>query len=40
MHVKLHVWRQAGPDAAGTMETYDAPDISEYRRLKSLKHFG
>jgi len=29
MHVKLHVWRQAGPDAPGTMETYDAADISE-----------
>src|SRR5690349_2706572 len=29
MHVKLHVWRQAGPDAQGSMETYDAPDISE-----------
>jgi len=29
MHVKLHVWRQAGPDALGAMETYDAPDISE-----------
>ncbi|MFZ6003983.1 MAG: succinate dehydrogenase/fumarate reductase iron-sulfur subunit [Actinomycetota bacterium] len=29
MHVKLHVWRQAGPDAPGAMETYDAPDISE-----------
>ncbi len=29
MHVKLHVWRQAGPDAPGSMETYDAPDISE-----------
>ena len=28
MHVKLHVWRQAGPGAPGTMETYDAPDIS------------
>jgi succinate dehydrogenase / fumarate reductase iron-sulfur subunit len=28
MHVKLHVWRQAGPEAPGTMETYDAPDIS------------
>ncbi|HJR24687.1 MAG TPA: succinate dehydrogenase/fumarate reductase iron-sulfur subunit [Acidimicrobiales bacterium] len=28
MHVTLHVWRQAGPDAPGTMETYDAPDIS------------
>jgi succinate dehydrogenase / fumarate reductase iron-sulfur subunit len=29
MHVTLHVWRQAGPEAPGTMETYDAPDISE-----------
>lgn len=29
MHVKLHVWRQAGPEAPGTMETYDVPDISE-----------
>src|SRR5687768_1415706 len=29
MHVKLHVWRQAGPDAPGSMESYDAPDISE-----------
>jgi succinate dehydrogenase / fumarate reductase, iron-sulfur subunit len=29
MHVTLHVWRQSGPDAPGTMETYDAPDISE-----------
>jgi succinate dehydrogenase / fumarate reductase, iron-sulfur subunit len=29
MHVKLHVWRQAGPDASGAMETYDVPDISE-----------
>lgn len=29
MHVKLHVWRQASPGAAGTMETYDVPDISE-----------
>jgi succinate dehydrogenase / fumarate reductase iron-sulfur subunit len=29
MHVTLHVWRQAGPDAPGTMETYEAPDISE-----------
>ena len=29
MHVKLHVWRQAGPDAPGAMETYDADDISE-----------
>ncbi len=29
MHVKLHVWRQAGTDVPGSMETYDAPDISE-----------
>ena len=29
MHVKLHVWRQAGPDAPGAMETYEATDISE-----------
>ena len=29
MRVKLHVWRQAGPGAAGKMETYDTPDISE-----------
>jgi succinate dehydrogenase / fumarate reductase iron-sulfur subunit len=29
MRVKLHVWRQAGPEATGSMETYDTPDISE-----------
>ena len=29
MHVKLHVWRQASPDTPGTMETYEADDISE-----------
>jgi succinate dehydrogenase / fumarate reductase, iron-sulfur subunit len=29
MHVKLHVWRQAGPDAPGAMEIYEAADISE-----------
>jgi succinate dehydrogenase / fumarate reductase iron-sulfur subunit len=29
MHVKLHVWRQAGPDTPGSMETYEAHDISE-----------
>ena len=28
MRVKLHVWRQAGPGAPGSMETYDVPDIS------------
>ena len=29
MHMKLHVWRQAGANTPGSMETYDAPDISE-----------
>jgi len=29
MRVKLHVWRQASPEAPGSMETYDTPDISE-----------
>ena len=29
MRVKLHVWRQDGPDAQGRMETYEAADISE-----------
>ena len=29
MHVKLHVWRQTGPNASGTMESYDVPGISE-----------
>jgi succinate dehydrogenase / fumarate reductase iron-sulfur subunit len=29
MHLKLHVWRQEGPDAQGRMVTYDAPGISE-----------
>jgi succinate dehydrogenase / fumarate reductase iron-sulfur subunit len=28
MKVTLHVWRQAAPQAAGTMETYEADDIS------------
>jgi succinate dehydrogenase / fumarate reductase iron-sulfur subunit len=28
MHLKLHIWRQAGPDAPGSMETYEAADIS------------
>ena len=28
MHVTLHVWRQAGPTAAGSMQTYRADDIS------------
>ena len=29
MNLTLHVWRQAGPDAAGGFETYEATDISE-----------
>jgi succinate dehydrogenase / fumarate reductase iron-sulfur subunit len=29
MDVKLHVWRQADPNAEGRMETYEANDISE-----------
>jgi succinate dehydrogenase / fumarate reductase iron-sulfur subunit len=29
VNLTLHVWRQAGPDAAGCFETYDATDISE-----------
>ncbi|HYU52745.1 MAG TPA: succinate dehydrogenase/fumarate reductase iron-sulfur subunit [Gemmatimonadaceae bacterium] len=28
MHLTLHVWRQAGPEAAGKMVVYDASDIS------------
>ena len=28
MNLTLRVWRQAGPHAAGTLQTFDAPDIS------------
>ncbi|MEM9557067.1 MAG: succinate dehydrogenase/fumarate reductase iron-sulfur subunit [Acidobacteriota bacterium] len=28
MHITLHVWRQAGPDADGTMEKYEIDDVS------------
>ena len=28
MNLTLHVWRQAGPDVPGTMERYEARDIS------------
>lgn len=28
MNLTLHVWRQAGPDTEGKLETYDAKDIS------------
>lgn len=30
MHLTLHIWRQAGPDAPGEMVKYDAPDISDH----------
>jgi succinate dehydrogenase / fumarate reductase, iron-sulfur subunit len=30
MNLTLHIWRQAGPDAAGRMERYDATDISPH----------
>src|SRR4051794_39748666 len=29
IHITLNVWRQAGPDDAGSMVSYDVPDISE-----------
>ncbi|HUX32400.1 MAG TPA: succinate dehydrogenase/fumarate reductase iron-sulfur subunit [Gemmatimonadaceae bacterium] len=28
MRITLHVWRQAGPNAAGRFERYEAPDVS------------
>jgi succinate dehydrogenase / fumarate reductase iron-sulfur subunit len=28
MHFKLEVWRQQGPNAAGKLVSYDAPDVS------------
>jgi len=28
MNLKLHVWRQAGPDAEGRFETYEAKNVS------------
>lgn len=28
MKLKLHVWRQSGPQAGGRMVTYEAPDVS------------
>jgi succinate dehydrogenase / fumarate reductase, iron-sulfur subunit len=28
MHLKLRVWRQAGPDALGAFESYDMSDVS------------
>ncbi len=30
MRLTLKVWRQAGPSAKGTFQTYDAPDVSEH----------
>ncbi len=29
MRITLHIWRQAGPDAAGRFETYVAEDVSD-----------
>ena len=28
MRLTLKVWRQAGPQTAGSFETYEAPDVS------------
>jgi succinate dehydrogenase / fumarate reductase iron-sulfur subunit len=30
MHLTLHIWRQAGPNEPGRMETYQPKDISEH----------
>jgi succinate dehydrogenase / fumarate reductase iron-sulfur subunit len=30
MKLRLHVWRQAGPDATGMFRTYDLSDVSEH----------
>ena len=30
MNLKLHVWRQPGPDAPGKMVTYEAKNVSEH----------
>ena len=29
MNLKLHVWRQNGPEDGGRFETYDANDVLE-----------
>lgn len=30
MNLRLHIWRQAGPDAQGMLRTYDVRDVSEH----------
>lgn len=30
MNLRLHIWRQAGPDAAGMLKTYDLGGVSEH----------
>ncbi len=30
MHLTLHIWRQAGPNAPGQMKTYQPKDLSEH----------
>ena len=30
MNLRLHIWRQAGPDAAGMLKTYDVANVSEH----------
>jgi succinate dehydrogenase / fumarate reductase iron-sulfur subunit len=30
MNLRLHIWRQAGPDAAGMLKTYDLAGVSEH----------
>jgi len=36
MRLKLHVWRQKGPDAPGRLVTYDVPDASEHMSFLEL----
>jgi succinate dehydrogenase / fumarate reductase iron-sulfur subunit len=30
LNLTLHIWRQAGPDQAGRMETYEMPGVNEH----------
>ncbi|MBK6760196.1 MAG: succinate dehydrogenase/fumarate reductase iron-sulfur subunit [Ignavibacteria bacterium] len=30
MNLRLHIWRQAGPDATGMLKTYDVANVSEH----------
>jgi succinate dehydrogenase / fumarate reductase iron-sulfur subunit len=36
MRLKLHVWRQKGPDAPGRLVAYDVPDASEHMSFLEL----